>query len=119
VLVVDDEANARGALVELLLDAGFEACEAGSGEEALTRLASFHPDVVVTDVYMGGMTGLDLGRAIGTAVGAPRVAFMSAFPPPRVAPKPWLPKPLDLEQLFDTVERLCRERRQARAGTGK
>jgi hypothetical protein len=44
---------------------------------------------------------------------------MSAFPPPRVAPEPWLAKPLDLEQLFETVEQLCRERRQARTGAGK
>jgi CheY-like chemotaxis protein len=52
ILVVDDEANARGALVELLCDAGYEVAVAASGDEALKLVDSFHPHVLLTDARM-------------------------------------------------------------------
>ena len=105
VLVVDDEANAREALVELLREEGYTAFAAASGEEALRRLADLIPDVVLTDFQMMGMNGLELAKAIHAASPA-RVAIMSAFPPPRPVALPWLAKPLDLDALFRTVESL-------------
>jgi CheY-like chemotaxis protein len=110
VLVVDDEANVRSALVELLSDCGYDAASAGSTEEALACLDSFGPDVIVTDVRMAGRSGLELAEAVRDRP-RPRIAFMSAFPPPRLSSRPWLRKPLDLDAFFDTVERLAGEPR--------
>src|SRR3954462_4947967 len=59
VLVVDDEANLCAAIVGLLRARGFEAQPAESGEAALDRYASFQPDVVVLDVILPGMSGLE------------------------------------------------------------
>jgi DNA-binding NtrC family response regulator len=60
VLVVDDEANARTALGELLRAEGYVVEMASDGFEALGKLADFAPDVVLTDLKMPGMNGLDL-----------------------------------------------------------
>jgi DNA-binding NtrC family response regulator len=60
VLVVDDEANARHAIVTILGEEGYEVAEASNGEEALSRLAEFSPAVVLTDVRMPRMDGLTL-----------------------------------------------------------
>lgn len=61
ILVVDDEADVRGALQELLQAQGYTAEVAGSGEEALRCMAGRDFSVVLTDLHMpGGLSGLEL-----------------------------------------------------------
>src|SRR5262249_60936322 len=60
VLIVDDEANARTALAELLRDEGYAVETAADGFKALPKLEEFAPDVVVTDLKMPGLSGLEL-----------------------------------------------------------
>jgi len=60
VLVVEDEPANRGALVDYLEDEGFQVVEAGDGIEALERLATQSVDVVLTDLKMPRMTGIEL-----------------------------------------------------------
>src|SRR6478735_11255410 len=60
ILVVDDEANARTALAELLRDEGYAVETAADGFKALPKLEEFSPDVVVTDLKMPGLSGLEL-----------------------------------------------------------
>ncbi|MEP7053396.1 MAG: response regulator, partial [Pseudomonadota bacterium] len=60
VLVVDDEENLRLVLRTLLRRHGYEVETAASGEDALGMVDSFGPDVVLTDVRMPKMGGLDL-----------------------------------------------------------
>ena len=59
-LVVDDEATARRALATLLTDDGFVVETAASGEEALEKLSQSPPDVLLTDVRMPGIDGIEL-----------------------------------------------------------
>jgi DNA-binding response OmpR family regulator len=67
VLVVDDEPRIRTVLRGYLEADGFEVTEAGDGETAL-RLAGEHkPDVVLLDVMMPGMDGLDVLRRLRTS----------------------------------------------------
>ena len=61
ILVVDDEANARAALAELLRDEGFEVETAADAFKALGTHEAFTPHVVVTDLKMPGMDGIELG----------------------------------------------------------
>ncbi|MBA3296455.1 MAG: sigma-54-dependent Fis family transcriptional regulator [Acidobacteria bacterium] len=56
-LIVDDEAALREAIAERLTDHGFVVEQAGSGEDALERLASFAFDVLITDLKLPGMDG--------------------------------------------------------------
>jgi two-component system KDP operon response regulator KdpE len=60
VLVVDDEAPIRRALAANLVARDFEVELAATGEEALTVAAATHPDVVILDLGLPGMSGLDV-----------------------------------------------------------
>lgn len=60
VLVVDDHDSVRDAIAALLNARGFEATAVDSGEHALDRLRADYYDVLVCDILMPGMSGLDL-----------------------------------------------------------
>lgn len=60
ILVVDDEEIIRDLLVEHLTDEGFEATAVSSGEEALEIFRDNHDLLVITDIRMEGMTGIEL-----------------------------------------------------------
>ncbi|AKQ64533.1 signal transduction protein [Myxococcus hansupus] len=60
VLIVDDEPPIARALQRLFRREGFEVQIAFNGNEALERLEGFHPDIVLTDFRMPGMTGSEL-----------------------------------------------------------
>src|SRR3954452_25090107 len=64
VLVVDDHASAREAVAEVLRQTEDDVCECASAMEALGRLTSEKVDIVVTDLQMPGMDGLEFIREI-------------------------------------------------------
>jgi two-component system response regulator FlrC len=79
ILVVEDDAGLREALVDTLLLAGYQCIEAESGEVALLQLQNHKVDLVVSDVQMGGMSGLSLLRSIkNQSVNMP-VLLMTAY----------------------------------------
>jgi two-component system, LytTR family, response regulator len=79
VLIVDDEAPARARLRQLLAgEPDVEiAGETGSGADAATLIATLKPDVVLLDIQMPGMTGLDLAASL--AAPRPHIIFCTAF----------------------------------------
>ena len=79
VLVVDDEENLRLVLRTLLRRHGYEVETASSGEEALPLVDSFGPDVVLTDVRMPKMGGLDLLQTLKAKGNDATVIVMSAY----------------------------------------
>jgi two-component system response regulator AtoC len=79
VLVVDDEENIRLVLRTLLKKHGYEVEVAEEGEGALTALESFDPDVILTDVRMPKMGGLDLLAALRAKQHPATVIVMSAY----------------------------------------
>ncbi|MBW1953295.1 MAG: response regulator [Deltaproteobacteria bacterium] len=66
VLVVDDEVEFVSALAERLNLRGFETQTATSGEEALAIVKTYPPDVVLLDVLMPGMSGMEVLKRIKT-----------------------------------------------------
>ena len=82
VLVVDDVAVVRQAVFRFLSEAGARVFEAASVGEALEVLGTARPPVqlVITDVVMPDVNGVDLARVIREQWPATRVLFMSAFP---------------------------------------
>ena len=60
ILVVEDDAQIRDLLTEHLTLLSYAVVNAASAEEALQRLEETTPDLVLTDVHMGGMSGVDL-----------------------------------------------------------
>ena len=60
ILAVDDEASVLEVLSEYFGDQGYRVETAGDGEEALARLAQSRPDIVLLDVRMPGMDGVEV-----------------------------------------------------------
>jgi two-component system response regulator AtoC len=79
VLVVDDEENIRLVLRTLLKKHGYEVEIADSGEAALKALDSFDPDVILTDVRMPKISGLDLLATLKAKQHPATVIVMSAY----------------------------------------
>lgn len=110
ILIVDDEPNARNALSELLRDEGYDVSSAVDGQAAQARIADFHPDVVLTDVQMPGLDGIDLLTATRAIVGGPAIVLMSARPLPDGVAAPFVAKPIDIEHLLTAVASALRDR---------
>jgi len=79
ILVVEDDAGLREALVDTLMLAGFTCIEADSGEAALLLLKNHKVDLVVSDVQMGGMSGLSLLKSIKNSLPQLPVLMMTAY----------------------------------------
>lgn len=79
ILVVEDDAGLREALVDTLLLAGFQCVEADSGESALLLLKHTSVDLVVSDVQMPGMSGLSLLKSIKSTLPNLPILMMTAY----------------------------------------
>jgi CheY-like chemotaxis protein len=64
VMVVDDEQVITNSLAIILNKAGFEALAVFSGERAIELLESFQPEMLIADVVMPGMTGIEAAIAV-------------------------------------------------------
>ena len=123
ILVVDDETAARSALTELLRDEGYEVQSAGDGFKALGRIDNWTPEIVITDLKMPGMDGIQLMEKVRERIPEVSVVVMTAFGTVESAVEAiqqgaddYLTKPLHLGQLLVVVERV-REHRALRAET--
>jgi DNA-binding NtrC family response regulator len=128
ILVVDDEVNARTALAELLRDEGFEVETAADAFKALGKYEAFTPHIVVTDLKMPGMDGIELVQKLRAMEDAPSVIVMTAFgavssavDAMRAGAAEYLTKPINFDELLVVIDRvmehlqLKRETRQLRA----
>jgi two-component system response regulator DesR len=81
VLLAEDQSMVLGALAALLeLEADIEVVgRARDGNEALRLARESRPDVVVTDIEMPGMTGLELAAALRRESPAPRIVILTTF----------------------------------------
>ncbi len=79
IMVVEDDDGLREALVDTLLLAGYQCVPVESGEDALIKLKSQTVDLVVSDVQMGGMSGLSLLKSIRHNYPKLPVLIMTAY----------------------------------------
>ncbi len=81
VLIADDQQLLRGAF-RLLVDSAPGMCvvdEANDGKEAISRAAQSRPDVILMDVQMPGMNGLDATKELCKKPGGPKVIVLTMF----------------------------------------
>ena len=117
-LIVDDDATVRESLGEALSEAGYDVRTAEDAARALAALATRAPDVVLTDVRMPGLDGLELLRLLRERSPGVQVILMTAYDDmPTVAAAmrqgatDFLVKPLHLHALRDLLTRVFDDRR--------
>ncbi|HTP52895.1 MAG TPA: sigma-54 dependent transcriptional regulator [Anaeromyxobacteraceae bacterium] len=111
-LVVDDDAGVRYTLREILEAEGLEVAEAEDGLAALERVESFRPELVVTDLRMPRLDGMELLRRLSARAPAPRVVLITAHGSERQAVEAmksgaydYFRKPFETEELLAVVRR--------------
>lgn len=111
-LVVDDEQDMLLLLETLLKKEGFDVETAMSGEEAITKMEDNTPDLVITDLFMGGMNGMQLMESIHSNTPLLPVIILSGQAQIRDAVKAthlgsaaFLTKPIEKEGLYEQVWR--------------
>jgi two-component system response regulator HydG len=118
VLVVDDQRNMRVTTAIVLRQAGFEVAEADGGAEALEKLAAESYDVVLTDLRMGAVDGLEVLRGALEASPSTQVIVMTAFGSIESAVEAvrrgaydYLAKPFQSDELRVRVQKALEKRR--------
>jgi PAS domain S-box-containing protein len=121
VLLVEDDASVRRLSRRALEVAGFQVLEAESGEQALRLAADDAPDIVVTDIVMPGMSGLELADRLAARHPGVPVLFVSGYAEDaaenRLAlstGRELLGKPFRPQQLVEHVRRLLESRPRGR-----
>lgn len=110
ILIVDDDASQRSLLQSFLSSQGFETDVAASAEEAEARLQGAPPALIVSDVRMPGMSGLELLRRARQRHAELPVLLVTAYADVRDAVGAirdgavnYLEKPIDLDELLESV----------------
>ena len=117
ILVVDDEPTVRYTFDRYLTRAGHDVLAVETAEEALNRIASFEPDLVITDVRMPGMSGLELLEKLRSTLPEVDVLVMTGFEDMQSAISAikagaydYLVKPLEFDQIEAVVSRCFQDR---------
>jgi CheY-like chemotaxis protein/tetratricopeptide (TPR) repeat protein len=114
ILAVDDDALARAVLVDALRGMHHEVVPVSGGREALERLGKGDIALVITDVMMPEMDGIELARRVGALAGAPPVLLASGVRGPDVTAEAraqgvavagFVPKPLESDALRSAISR--------------
>jgi two-component system response regulator HydG len=118
VLVVDDQKNMRATTAILLRQAGYEVAEAEDGATAIQRLGSESFDVVLTDLRMGAVDGMEVLRGALESAPSTQVIVMTAYGTIESAVEAmrrgaydYLTKPFKGEELLLRVEKALDKRR--------
>ncbi len=122
ILVIDDDSGLRRSLTMILEDGGYEVVQATDGEEGLTQAAAELPELILCDVRMPGVDGLEFLRRYQASGGEALVLMMTAYGSMELAVEAmkegaydYLPKPFGADEVLLTVrkaeerERLERE----------
>jgi len=104
-LIVDDEPAILRLVVLVLQDLGYETLAAPDAETAAGILAFRKPDLIITDVRLPGMDGIELTRRVKATppLKSTPVLLISAYEPPKHVGDGFLAKPFDIDGLMDFV----------------
>jgi DNA-binding NtrC family response regulator len=122
VLIVDDDSAIRTSLAEAVAERAVEVRTAGDATEALSKIAEVAPDLVISDVRMPGMNGLELLQLLRDRSPSTDVVLMTAYDDMnsvvgamREGAVDFIMKPIALETLNCLIDRVFDDRRARRA----
>src|SRR6185295_13694650 len=117
ILVVDDEEGIRHALTRFLSRLGYQVRAAGNATEALTEVASSHPQAMLCDIRMPETSGIELLPKVLSQDPDIAILMLTAIDEPRTAIEclklgafDYLIKPVDLEELELSLQHALRQR---------
>src|SRR5437762_12254021 len=126
VLIVEDDSAARVGLEQLVKNWGFIAEAAADGEEALEKVTTFRPAIVITDLVMPRMDGLALLRALQQQGADVTTLLLTAEGPGETAGEAmkegaydYLTKPIDLQRLKILLDKIVERLRSEERRVGK
>src|SRR5258706_3771042 len=106
ILIVEDEANERTGLAELVSSWGYRTDTAADGVEALEKVGTFAPSIVITDIKMPRMDGMelveklaDLSQSIAVVMVTAQKTTDTAFHAGRLGVQDYIEKPIDFRRL--------------------
>ena len=121
VLIVEDDPATRSGLTELVRTWGFNAESAADGAEALERVTTFRPSIIVSDLVMPRMNGMELLKAIKAEGEHIKIVLLTAqgtvdtaVEAVKAGAEDYLTKPLDPNKLHRLLERLAEINHQKR-----
>ncbi|HEH5186247.1 TPA: response regulator transcription factor [Campylobacter jejuni] len=120
ILVVEDEIKTRESLINVLSERFGKVIGAQNGDEGLKKFKKFKPDLVITDIAMPIMDGLDMAREIKEISDDVPIVVLSAYSEKErllrsidIGIDKYLIKPVDIEELFKVLDCLVGEKIEA------
>ncbi|EDP4199458.1 response regulator [Campylobacter jejuni] len=120
ILVVEDEVKARESMINILSERFSKVIGAQNGDEGLKKFKKFKPDLVITDIVMPIMDGLDMAREIKEISDDVPIVVLSAYSEKErllrsidIGIDKYLIKPVDIEELFKVLDYLIGEKIEA------
>ncbi|EOC7132946.1 butyrate response regulator transcription factor BumR [Campylobacter jejuni] len=120
ILVVEDEVKARESMINILSERFSKVIGAQNGDEGLKKFKKFKPDLVITDIAMPIMDGLDMAREIKEISDDVSIVVLSAYSEKErllrsidIGIDKYLIKPVDIEELFKVLDYLIGEKIEA------
>ncbi|HEB8484233.1 TPA: response regulator transcription factor [Campylobacter jejuni] len=120
ILVVEDEVKARESMINILSECFSKVIGAQNGDEGLKKFKKFKPDLVITDIAMPIMDGLDMAREIKEISDDVPIVVLSAYSEKErllrsidIGIDKYLIKPVDIEELFKVLDYLIGEKIEA------
>jgi DNA-binding response OmpR family regulator len=112
ILFVDSEPHIQQLCLEELQDEGYEVLLAGSGGDVVRMVDTYNPDVVILEILLPDMSGLETGRMVKGSSKQTRLVYYSHCQPPQ-DPAEWgadayVLKSPDLADLKETLRTLMR-----------
>ncbi|MBS4024592.1 MAG: response regulator [Clostridia bacterium] len=113
ILVIDDQLGMRMLLQQMLTEAGYQAETAPDGKSGLEKANWVRPELILVDMKMPGMTGLEFVERLRSGGMSPPVVLMTAYDDSELLERArkagvdrWLIKPFNINELLELVANL-------------
>lgn len=117
ILIVEDENEIRKLMEEVMKSVFFEVYSAKNGDEGIKKFKKFAPDLIVTDIAMPIMDGLDMAKMINEISPTTPIIALSAFSDKEkllkaieVGIDKYILKPVDMDELLLAIENIARSK---------